>query len=184
MKESILTNYGLKPQKYFLYVGNAYPHKNLARVIEAAMMTRTILAVSCARNVFTHRLQELAEKMGAKENVKLLGFVPDEDLEVLYKNSIGFVFASLMEGFGIPGLEAMINGTLLLCSDIPVFKEVYKDNAIYFNPFDFSDIADKLKTAIDMPENKRKEIAKKAKEFVKRYSWQKMAEETVKLYAI
>ena len=87
-----------------------------------------------------------------------------------------------MEGFGLQGLEAMQLETLVLASEIPVFKEVYKDNAIYFNPFDFSDIAKKMDFAKDLSKEKRKEIITKAREFTKNYSWMKMAEETLEVY--
>ena len=178
----ILTKYNLEPRKYFLYIGNAYPHKNLKRAIEAVVQSRSTLAISGARDVFLERLQKLVGDLHAKDNVKLLGFVPDEEIAVLYKNSIAFVYPSIMEGFGLQGLEAMTSETLLLASEIPVFKEIYKDNAIYFNPFDFSDIARKMEIAKEMSEPRRKEIIAKAKKFVSNYSWKKMAQETLEVY--
>ncbi|MEK7526454.1 MAG: glycosyltransferase family 1 protein [Patescibacteria group bacterium] len=180
--EEILGKYNLTKDKYYLYVGSAYPHKNLKRTIEAAYLNRTPLAISCARNVFTEKLEKLVSMTGAKDYVKLLGFVPDEELSVLYKNSIGFVYPSLTEGFGLPGLEAMINGTILLASEIPVFKEVYKDNAVYFNPFDFSDIAKRMEIVKQMTADRRKELITKAQNFAKTYSWKKMAQETLDTY--
>ncbi len=180
--EEVLKKYNLTKDKYFLYVGSAYPHKNLKRTIEAAYLNRTPLAISCARNVFTEKLEKLVSQTGAKDYVKLLGFVPDDELSVLYKNSIGFVYPSLTEGFGLPGLEAMINGTVLLASEIPVFKEVYKDNVVYFNPFDFSDIAKRMEMVKQMSPERRKELIAKAQNFAKTYSWKKMAEETLEVY--
>jgi glycosyltransferase involved in cell wall biosynthesis len=104
-------------------------------------------------------------------------------LSVLYKNSIAFVYPSLTEGFGLPGLEAMVNETVLLASEIPVFKEVYKDNAVYFNPFDFSDIAKRMEIVKQMSPDKRKDLILKAKNFSKNYSWEKMTQETLEVYA-
>ncbi len=173
---------------YFVYAGNAYPHKNLIRLIEAIIQLnnnsdqKIILAVASARNIFTQRLQKQAKNAGATDFIELLGFVPDSDLGGLYKNSLGFVFPSLSEGFGLPGLEAMSAGTLVLASDIPVFKEIYKENVLYFNPFDFSSIAQAMQKVIDMTPSDRAGRIKKGKDFVKRYSWSKMAEETLKLY--
>jgi len=154
----------------------------LKRAIEAVVQSRSTLAISGARDVFLERLQKLVGDLHAKDNVKLLGFVPDEEIAVLYKNSIAFVYPSIMEGFGLQGLEAMTSETLLLASEIPVFKEIYKDNAIYFNPFDFSDIARKMEIAKEMSEPRRKEIIAKAKKFVSNYSWKKMAQETLEVY--
>lgn len=163
--------------KYFLYVGNAYPHKNLDRLMEAVKEVKTELYISSARNVFTERLQEKKNKY-----VKLLGFVPDVKLPSLYKNSIAFVYPSLMEGFGLPGIEALQAGTLLLASDIPVFREVYQDAGIYFDPIDVSSIASAMKKVLDMDDRERKRRIEYGEKFVRRYSWAKMAEETLVIY--
>ena len=177
------------PGPYFIYSGNAYPHKNLKRLIEAVAEVNQIsqekvyLLIASSRNVFTKRLGVMTAKLGAKHYVKLLGFVPDEELGALYKHSLGFVFPSLSEGFGLPGLEAMNAGTLALVSDIPVFREVYKDAAIYFNPYDFSSIAKAMKDVAGMKKEERVRRIETNQEFVKRYSWRKMAEETLKIYA-
>lgn len=185
--KKILAKYELK-SKYFIYAGNAYPHKNLKRLIEAIVALNTIydqkviLTIASARTIFTQRLENEVKKANASGFVKLLGFVPDEDLGVLYKNSAGFTFPSLSEGFGLPGLEAMAAGTIVLASDIPVFKEIYKDNAVYFNPFDFTSIEKTMQETLEMSVEERKEKIEKGQDFVKRYSWAKMAEEALKIY--
>ncbi|MBX4205827.1 glycosyltransferase family 4 protein [Candidatus Microgenomates bacterium] len=178
----VLEKFKLKEKDYFLYVGSAYPHKNLKRAMEASDASKTTLAISCARNVFLDRLEKDIQKTHTQNYVKILGFVPDEDLAILYKKSLGFVYPSIMEGFGLQGLEAMANETLLLASEIPVFKEIYKDNAIYFNPFDFSDISRKMDLVKQMSKEKRKEIINHAKEYSTKFSWKKMAQETLKIY--
>src|SRR3989344_4062482 len=137
--------------RYFIYAGNAYPHKNLDRLMEAVKAAEVDLYIASSRNVFTKRLEEKKN-----EYVKLLGFVPDEKLKELYKNSIAFVFPSFSEGFGLPGIEAMEAGTLVLCSDIPVFREIYKDAAIYFNPYDLSSIEKVMKNALFLTAEERK----------------------------
>ncbi len=175
-------------QPYFLYVGNAYPHKNLDRLVKAVIYLnevgkkKTLLAIASSRDIFTSRLEKQIEGMGASKYVKLLGFVPDEDLGVLYKNSLAFVYPSLSEGFGLPGLEAMSAGTISLVSDISVFKEIYQDKALYFNPYKVESIADALTKAIDMDVKERQRRVEEGKEFVKRYSWSKMAKQTLNLY--
>lgn len=173
---------------YFVYAGNAYPHKNLTRLVEAVVMLnksstqKIMLMIASARNVFVKRLEKTIKKLKAGEYVKLLGFVPDAELGSLYKNSLGFVFPSLSEGFGLPGLEAMSIGTLLLASEIPVFKEIYGKNAIYFNPFDFSSIEKTMENVIEMDPDERKNRTEEGQKFSKRYSWTKMAGETLKIY--
>ncbi|MCX6705382.1 MAG: glycosyltransferase family 1 protein [Candidatus Woesebacteria bacterium] len=173
---------------YFVYAGNAYPHKNLRRLIEAIALLnknnvqKVKLMIASSRGIFTQRLERIIQDQNAGEYVRLLGFIPDNKLFTLYKNSAGFVFPSLSEGFGLPGLEAMASGTLVLASDIPVFREIYKDNAIYFNPLDISSIEKVMGNVLEMNICLRSEKIEKAKNFVKRYSWAKMAEETLKIY--
>jgi len=173
---------------YFLYVGNAYPHKNLKRLIEAVVkLNKKVkeniqLYIVSSRSVFTMRLEKLVKKLKAEEYIKLLGFVPDEKLKVLYKKSLGFVFPSISEGFGLPGLEAMNSQTLVACSDIPVFKEIYKDVPIYFNQFDINSILDSMKLILDIDPLEREKKIEKGLALAKTYSWPKMAEETLSVY--
>lgn len=162
---------------YFLYVGNAYPHKNLIRLISAVNLLKVNLYIASSRDVFTKRLEKNRSKY-----VKLLGFVPDNKLSDLYKNSIAFIFPSLSEGFGLPGIEAIESGTLVLASDIPVFREIYENHALYFDPLNIHSIAEAMKKVITINPNQRKKIIFEAKEFIKKYSWQKMARETLSVY--
>ncbi|OGM31245.1 hypothetical protein A2630_04450 [Candidatus Woesebacteria bacterium RIFCSPHIGHO2_01_FULL_44_10] len=167
---------------YFLYVGNAYPHKNLQRAAEAALAARQTLFIASSRNIFTERLEKMIRELRAQDYVKLLGFVPDDKLAALYRNAIAFVCPSTYEGFGLPGLEAMAAGTLVLASNIPVFKEIYQDHALYFNPYDFSAIAAAMKDALEMSPSTRTVHIKAAQKFVRRYSWSQMAKQTLKVY--
>jgi glycosyltransferase involved in cell wall biosynthesis len=174
--------------KYFVYTGNAYPHKNLNRLIEAVVELNketdqvVQLKIASSRNVFVKRLESLVKKLNAGKYIDLLGFVPDEKLPSLYKGSVAFVFPSLSEGFGLPGMQAMQEGTLVLASDIPVFREVYKDAAAYFNPHDFSSIQKALQDALSLSDEKRKEKISYSQKFITRYSWEKMAKQTLKVY--
>jgi glycosyltransferase involved in cell wall biosynthesis len=174
--------------KYFLYVGSAYPHKNLKRLIEAIKLLniksdqQVDLLIISGRGPFIERLNTSITKIGAEKYTKLSGFVSDEKLKSLYRNSVSFIFPSLSEGFGLPGLEAMEAGTLLLASDIPVFKEVYKSAAIYFDPLDVKSISLAMLKALQMLPSKRDEIISSAHRFAKRYSWTKMARETLDVY--
>jgi len=173
---------------YFLYVGNAYPHKNLKRAIKAVSeynlkhSQKIMFAISSSRSVFTQRLEKIVEESGSEEYVRLLGFVPDEDLLALHKRAEGYIFPSLYEGFGLPGLEAMSAGCLVLASETPVFKEVYKDKVVYFNPFDSNSIEAAIKDVMTMDKKKKGKMIKDGKSFVKRYSWSKMAKETLEIY--
>jgi glycosyltransferase involved in cell wall biosynthesis len=187
-EKKVLEKYKLMRGQYFIYTGNAYPHKNLERAIEATSLLnkriekKYVFAIVCARNIFVQRLEKKIARAKAKDFVKNLGFVPDSELGALYKNSVAFLYPSLSEGFGLPGLEAILSGTLPIVSNIPVLKEIYKDNAVYFNPYDFSSIEKAMEDVLSMDTEVRAEFIIKGQEFAKGYSWDKMAGETLKVY--
>ena len=167
---------------YFVYIGNAYPHKNLSRLIDAIILLKTKLIIVSGRSIFIERLQKEINRKNASKLVEVLGFVTDKDLKNLYKNSIAFVFPTLSEGFGLPPMEAINAGTLAVISDIPVLKEVYEDSVLYFDPLDVNSIADALLKVVNIKEDERKIKILKSQQFVKKYSWSKMAKETLKIY--
>lgn len=171
---------------YFVYTGNAYPHKNLERLIKALVLINqkrpVKLKISSSRGVFTERLENIIKKNNATEYVQLLGYVPDDKIQELYKNSLAFVFPTLSEGFGLPPKEAIEAGTLAVISDIPVLKEVYEGSVTYFDPYSVQSIADSLEKILKMSKNERVEKIKYAQKFLKKYSWFKMAKETLKIY--
>ena len=178
--EKILKKYSLKKSKYFLYVGSTYPHKNLKLTAKAATRfnernkSDIPFAISSSTDFFTKRL--------TKENAKLLGFVPDTDLGVLYRKSLAFIYPSLSEGFGLQGLEAMKEGTLVLASDLPIFREIYEDSAIYFDPEKVDSISTAMEKALSMDVKERNKIIENGKEYVSKYSWENMAKITLRAY--
>jgi len=177
--------YGVK-KPYLLYVGSVYPHKNIERLIEAIKearktITNLSLVIVCARNVFEQRLKSKIKTMNAQSYIKLTGFVSDKDLTTLYRQSEAFVFPSLSEGFGLPGLEAMACGCPVVSSNTTCLPEIYGNAVLYFNPLKTTDIAQKIVKIVENTEL-RKNLIKKGHQQVKKYSWQKMAEKIVKEY--
>jgi len=183
--DNLLKKYKLS-LPYFIYTGNAYPHKNLERVIRAVVQLNKLSSISLAivssRGIFTSRLEKIIRNNNAQEFVDLLGFVPDDELSILYQNSIAFVYPSLYEGFGLPGLEAISSGAISLVSDIAVFKEIYQDSALYFDPYRVDSIAGTMKKVLELDASQKKKMIVKSQEFIKRYSWTKMAKETLRVY--
>ncbi len=88
-----------------------------------------------------------------------------------------------MEGFGLPGLEAMACGVLVICSDIPVFHEIYKDAAIYFNPKDVKDLEGQL---INRVTNRHDILpfVQQGKLLVKKYRWETMTAQTLEAFGL
>lgn len=177
IKKKLDNKYG----KYFLYAGSVYPHKNLDRAIEAFDYFKNEnyhFLITGLNNKFKDRLQNKI----TNKKIKVLGFVNDDELINLMKNAEAFIFPSIMEGFGLPGLEAMASKTILVCSDIFVFKEIYKDNAIYFNPFDFSEITKAFDEVVLLDTNKRKNKIEKAYKYAQKFSLLNCAKETLNIY--
>lgn len=168
--------------KYFIYTGNAYPHKNLGRLIDAVVMLKVRLKIVSGKSVFTERLFKEIKTKDAENYVELLGFQTDKNLEKLYRNSIAFVFPTLSEGFGLPPMEAINAGALVAASDILVLKEIYQDSIFYFDPYSTTSIANILEKVLNISNEEKSKRIKFAQNFVKRYSWAKMAKQTLDIY--
>jgi glycosyltransferase involved in cell wall biosynthesis len=146
---------------YILYVGNNYPHKNLER-----------LKLAC----------EKIRQDGLKYSLILItGFISEQKLDDLYKNASLFVFPSLYEGFGLPPLEAMKRGLPVVSSNASCMPEILGDAVLYFDPLNLDDMTEKIKNALRDREL-REELTKKGLEQIKKYSWPKMAQETLLIY--
>lgn len=167
---------------YLVYVGNAYPHKNLQILIKAVAQTKLKLIIVTGRDVFYNRLRSQIREEKVQAFVKIKGFTSDQDLKVLLKNSVAFITPSLLEGFGLPGLEAMASETLVLASKRASMPEIYKDHATYFNPSSIQDIVHKIEFASNLKPTKRSQLIKKAKTHAATYSWEKTAQQTIKIY--
>lgn len=115
------------------------------------------------------------------DHLVFTGYVSDKDLAALYKGAHSFVSASLHEGFGLPGIEAMKFGLPLAVSNIGVFNEIYDDAAIYFNPLDPDDIAEKLHLLIKDAQF-HQQLQKKSFRRGQLFDWQKAAAETLAVY--
>lgn len=168
----------LVAKDYLLYVGNAYPHKNLERLIKAT--TDFNLVLVGRKDFFYQRLEKKLTPV-QKKRIIFFGFADDKQLSNLYTYAQAFVFPSLMEGFGLPGLEAMKIGTPVVCSDIPVFHEIYRQAAIYFDPSSSPKMTQQISRLLQ-DKRLRENLRKKGFELVKKFSWSKMAKETLGVY--
>lgn len=168
---------------YLLYVGNAYRYKNVETLIEAMpqMPSDLQLIIVGARSVFRDRLEQMVTNNRLQDRVVLTGFVPDAQLKDLYKNAAAFVSASLIEGFGIPPLEAMGMGCCAIVSDISVHREVLGDAALYFNPNDCGDFVAKVNELL-ASQTLQKSLTEKGYNQVRKYSWAQMMKETLAIY--
>lgn len=182
--EEILSRYGImKP--YLLYVGNAYPHKNLERLVSAFSDLLGIkkdirLVLVGGMDYFYSRLKDFTGQRNVG-NVIFPGYVPDHDLDVLFHNAAAYVFPSLYEGFGLPPLEAMAKGAPVISSDHPCMKEILEGSALYFNGRDLRSITSCMEKILD-DEELRNNLIEKGYAQTKKYSWKKMSQATLGIY--
>jgi len=185
------------PEKYFLHVGNVYPHKNTERLIEAfAIFLKNppeidpspraqddIKLVFVGReDYFMKKLKERVSELRLESSVIFKGEVTDEALDGLYQNAIALVTPSLMEGFGLPAVEAIANRCIVVISNIPSHREIIGNAGIYFDPNAISDIAEKLISTYSMSKDERQKKIHIGLDEIKKYSWKNMAEKTLATY--
>lgn len=181
-----LAKYGII-RPYILYVGNAYPHKNLERLISAFAQVhqgnRELKLVLVGKeDYFYRRLKSIVAKKKIS-NVIFAGFVADSDLNEVYREAMVYAFPSLYEGFGIPPLEAMAMGVPVASSNHSCMREILGESALYFDGRNEKDIAEKIEKIISDVEL-RNDLIRKGSEQVKKYSWEKMAKKTLKIYEL
>lgn len=184
---------------YFLYVGNAYPHKNLERLLQAysqmvsnkdrmdsnrfSSLSGIKLMLVGKDDFFYKRLREKVEDMGLEDIVVFRHNVSDEELASLYAHAKALISSSLMEGFGLPPLEAMALSCPVVLADIPAFREVCGSAGFYFNPYSVAAIKEKMEYIAGITEKTRKEHIDRGLERVKEFSWKEMAERTLEIYS-
>lgn len=167
-----------KYKDFFIYVGNFYPHKNVENLIRAFkdIDKKYKLILIGPDDYFTNKIFTFINQSKNK-NIFLIKNPPLKDLIFFYKNALAIVHPSLSEGFGLPLIEAAYFNTPIIASNIAVFKELWKDQYISFNPRDIKDIAEKIKDfLVKKPKFNYKYI-------LKNYSFKKMTEEIIKIYS-
>jgi len=159
---------------YFLFVGTCEPRKNIDRLIDAWRAVRKTIAVDL---VLAGRNHARAEERG----LRVLGEVPDSDLPALYSGALACVYPSLYEGFGLPVLEAMQCGALVITSRDPAIVEVSNGAALPVDAEDTAALAEAMRAVAASPEKfagmKEKALARAAQ-----FSWQKTARRTREVY--
>lgn len=140
-------------EKYYLSVGSTTPNKNFKYVIELAKRNPDKLFI------ITGRIDDnMKEYVNSLKNMRLSGYLENEELKYLYENCEAFILPSTYEGFGLPPLEAIFCGCKKIClSTIDVFKEVYGKSANYLDPNDYTNLID-LNNLKEISEEERKRL--------------------------
>lgn len=178
----------IKDKRFIMYVGRPTPHKNLQRLITAFQELQgsqpefkdlhLVLAGKLDNNYKQIQQKTRNEQIA---NIVYTDFITDGQLRWLYENCQAYVFPSLSEGFGLPGLEAMVHGAPVISSNATCLPEVYGDAAQYFDPISVSDMASAISQVLSN-ERLRTQLINRGIDQAAKYSWQRMAEQTMGVY--
>jgi len=167
------TSYDVLRRPTFLYVGNDKPHKNVDALVDAFERLPPEFTLVLAGGAF--------ERFRGRERVQLRGFVSDDELLALYRDSIALVMPSLEEGFGLPALEAMSCGTAVITSNAAALVEVTGDAALHVDARDVDALSDAmLRVARDT--SLRESLARRGADRALRFTWKRCAELTRDAY--
>lgn len=184
--EATQRRFGIR-RPYLLFVSTVKPNKNLVRLLEAFDRLRRKelrgwqLVIAGQRGWATEPVFAAAEHLGLGQDVVFTGFVEDAALPGLYRHAEVFVLPSLLEGFGIPVIEAMACGTPVVASRCGALPEIAGDAAVLIDPHSSEDIARGiLQAATDQP--LRAQLIARGYNRASRFRWEQTAKETVAAY--
>ncbi|MDD3711512.1 MAG: glycosyltransferase family 1 protein [Patescibacteria group bacterium] len=184
----ILSDYNID-NPFLLYVGNAYPHKNLDFLVESFLdlynqNNNLRLVLVGKEDYFYKKIKDLAQltfSFHSPSPVIFTGYVPDDKLEVFYQKAIAYIFPSLYEGFGLPPLEAMAKGCPVISSNYGSMPEILGDSAIYFDPKNKVDFLEKVNMMFN-DQKLRAEMIARGKKHQQKYNWWECAFKTWQIY--
>ena len=164
---------------YVLAFGGVTPNKNLARLLEAYALARERLGLTQRLVLVGHVPASL--KGEAKIGVLTTGYLAEPELGRWLVHADALVFPSLYEGFGLPVLEAMAVGVPVVCSGVTAIPEVAGDAAVYFDPRDPGDMAEKI-ALVGRDEALRGRLAAAGRARAAEFSWDRSARQTLAIY--
>ncbi|MBU5590275.1 glycosyltransferase family 4 protein [Clostridium sp. MSJ-4] len=174
-------------KKFILYLGGFSPRKNVKGLIEAFNKIYKDLDEDYELVILGSLKDEglslltLVEEMNIKSKVHFLGFVEEDMLPIFYNACQCFVYPSLYEGFGLPPLEAMSCGAIVISSNTTSIPEVVLDAGYLINPYDSLNISEAIFNVLSN-EELRNELSLKAKKRAAEFSWSQTAKNTLEAY--
>lgn len=182
----IKKEYSLKKDDYILYLGRIVPEKGEHYLVEAFKKIHTDkkLVIAGGASDTDEYMEKLKKSAAEDDRILFTGFVQGRLLEELYSNAYVYCLPSDLEGMPLSLLEAMSYGCCCLTSDIAECKEVVEDKAVLFKKGNVQDLKDKLQFLCDHEHNVENYKINAADFVCKKYNWDKVVEQTEKLYAI
>jgi len=170
------------PKKpYLLFVGERYRYKNFILAYTKSNRLKKDFDILCfGGNSFTSEEINFFKEFRISQNIKQING-SDLELNYVYKKARCFIFPSLYEGFGLPLLEAMNMDCPVICSDTSCFSEVTNNAAAMFDPNNIENIIHEIEDVV-YDEQKFSDLIIKGRNNIKNFSWQKCAEQTLKVY--
>jgi len=188
----LLKSLSISKSEYLLHVGSMFKRKNITALIQAFGMVKAnsgyeqfklVLAgpIPNHRENDRNELQRAIETANLQSDVLMTGYMTDNDLSLLYKNALMYVFPSINEGFGIPVLEAFEKGLPVLVANNTCLPEVGGDAVMQFDPFDIDDLYQKIKALTD-DEELRLDLIKKGYARLQKFSWRNTALQLIEIF--
>ncbi len=171
-------------EPYLVAFSATYPNKNIPRLLEAYGQARSRHAIPQRLVLIGHPFWTEHGNRGElvrRRDVIWTGYLDRRTMSEVVKKAEFMVFPSYYEGFGLPVLEAMAAGLPVVCSNASSLPEVAGDAAVYFDPFSIDDMTDKI-VAVANDASLRNELRSKGAQNLKRFSWEKVARETIAIY--
>lgn len=171
-------------QDFLLYIGNPEPRKNLVRIIQALELLQSkgisipFHLIGPRESWKTESLTETLEKSPIRDNIKILGYLSEDELVEQYTKCRAVVYPSLYEGFGLPVLEALLLDAVVITSKGTVMEEVAQDCAVYVEPLNVEDIAKKISLVVSDSFD-RDTVMKNKETVLRNFSWEKTALEVL-----
>lgn len=166
------------PEQFVLHIGGINERKNIKVLVDAMEKFNGILPLVLAGPIPSESLQYWGLD---KPWVKHLGYIPEKDMPSLYAAAMVKVFPSLLEGFGLPLIEAMAVGTPVIAADIPVFHEIGGDAPLFFDPHDANELYKKIQI-IQANKEFQKILSLKGLSIVKRLSWSAYKDDLIRIF--
>ena len=175
------------PKNFCLYVGDVNWNKNIENLLEAVSVSKTqvvMVGKALAETGLSQvtRINGVIRRLKLESKVIKTGFIPNEDLVSIYNLAQVTLLPSFYEGFGLPVLESMACGTPVVCSNNSSLAEIAGSAAIFCDPSDPKDIADKISGVLSLKGKNRESLSQKCINQALKFSWQKAARETIDLY--